>query len=222
MSLFFFFFNDTATTEIYTLSLHDALPISLEADGRRRLRAHRGAAERPRDVAGEDLDAVPELDEPAQAVEEALGSLARLDRQIRPAGVADEERVAGEDEPGLLAAGAVDHREAAVLGAVARCVDRPQDDRADLDLRPVVERLLGGGGGVFPRVLLVEQPQHEPADRAQEDERLFAVHQDPAEVLVADRRQPPQSRRVLVERVERAAGKDVGEAEERRAEEGND
>src|SRR5260221_11255104 len=28
--LFFFFFNDTATTEIYTLSLHDALPISIQ------------------------------------------------------------------------------------------------------------------------------------------------------------------------------------------------
>src|SRR5260221_739526 len=28
---FFFFFNDTATTEIYTLSLHDALPISFRA-----------------------------------------------------------------------------------------------------------------------------------------------------------------------------------------------
>src|SRR2546422_3433497 len=27
---FFFFFNDTATTEIYTLSLHDALPISFQ------------------------------------------------------------------------------------------------------------------------------------------------------------------------------------------------
>src|SRR2546430_17529182 len=27
---FFFFFNDTATTEIYTLSLHDALPISIK------------------------------------------------------------------------------------------------------------------------------------------------------------------------------------------------
>src|SRR6516162_10309809 len=26
-AVFFFFFNDTATTEIYTLSLHDALPI---------------------------------------------------------------------------------------------------------------------------------------------------------------------------------------------------
>src|SRR6266487_7125783 len=38
-SLFFFFFNDTATTEIYTLSLHDALPIlriseAVPADGR--------------------------------------------------------------------------------------------------------------------------------------------------------------------------------------------
>src|SRR2546429_1558288 len=31
-SFYFFFFNDTATTEIYTLSLHDALPI-LELPG---------------------------------------------------------------------------------------------------------------------------------------------------------------------------------------------
>src|SRR5256885_7223157 len=30
----FFFFNDTATTEIYTLSLHDALPISARARSR--------------------------------------------------------------------------------------------------------------------------------------------------------------------------------------------
>src|SRR5260221_13276910 len=29
----FFFFNDTATTEIYTLSLHDALPISYSENG---------------------------------------------------------------------------------------------------------------------------------------------------------------------------------------------
>src|SRR6266403_6322691 len=29
INLFFFFFNDTATTEIYTLSLHDAPPISV-------------------------------------------------------------------------------------------------------------------------------------------------------------------------------------------------
>ena len=36
-SLMFFFFNDTATTEIYTLSLHDALPI-LRASSRARSR----------------------------------------------------------------------------------------------------------------------------------------------------------------------------------------
>src|SRR2546430_17434537 len=30
VGFYFFFFNDTATTEIYTLSLHDALPISRE------------------------------------------------------------------------------------------------------------------------------------------------------------------------------------------------
>src|SRR5207253_3922129 len=33
-SHFFFFFNDTATTEIYTLSLHDALPIYSGRSGR--------------------------------------------------------------------------------------------------------------------------------------------------------------------------------------------
>src|SRR5256885_8693001 len=39
--LLFFFFNDTATTEIYTLSLHDALPIS--ADSRARTAAPQAA-----------------------------------------------------------------------------------------------------------------------------------------------------------------------------------
>src|SRR4051794_41641282 len=34
-SLLLFFFNDTATTEIYTLSLHDALPISILAEADR-------------------------------------------------------------------------------------------------------------------------------------------------------------------------------------------
>src|SRR5438094_2491681 len=47
--LSFFFFNDTATTEIYTLSLHDALPI-LPVPGRNARRRTQPAA-RP-DVAG--------------------------------------------------------------------------------------------------------------------------------------------------------------------------
>src|SRR3712207_8786515 len=59
---YFFCFNDTATTEIYTLSLHDALPISQtpqlrerDLDGRSRgrprrheLRRHRAAAQQRR------------------------------------------------------------------------------------------------------------------------------------------------------------------------------
>src|SRR5258708_22583442 len=48
----FFFFNDTATTEIYTLSLHDALPILTAvlcwARGRARVDVGCGAAARPR------------------------------------------------------------------------------------------------------------------------------------------------------------------------------
>src|SRR5256885_13671529 len=44
---FFFFFNDTATTEIYTLSLHDALPIShLRANRGRRAGRHTGRGRR--------------------------------------------------------------------------------------------------------------------------------------------------------------------------------
>src|SRR3712207_8086776 len=57
LKLIVFFFNDTATTEIYTLSLHDALPISLTASvrrvsrallSRRRLRALRRGLRGPR------------------------------------------------------------------------------------------------------------------------------------------------------------------------------
>src|SRR5216683_3729464 len=49
--LFFFCFNDTATTEIYTLSLHDALPISAAGRvpaGRSPPPAGHSAARRPR------------------------------------------------------------------------------------------------------------------------------------------------------------------------------
>src|SRR6266403_4619425 len=45
---FFFFFNDTATTEIYTLSLHDALPIWSGPPASRPPAAHRAGPGRPR------------------------------------------------------------------------------------------------------------------------------------------------------------------------------
>src|SRR3712207_7336023 len=42
-----FFFNDTATTEIYTLSLHDALPICLHRGGPDGRHVRRGARRPP-------------------------------------------------------------------------------------------------------------------------------------------------------------------------------
>src|SRR3712207_8868017 len=51
---FFFFFNDTATTEIYTLSLHDALPISptdvSETYRRHSQEAHQGEGNRKQET----------------------------------------------------------------------------------------------------------------------------------------------------------------------------
>src|SRR3712207_6918451 len=45
MFVLFFFFNDTATTEIYTLSLHDALPISHRERARARQQRRRERGE---------------------------------------------------------------------------------------------------------------------------------------------------------------------------------
>src|SRR2546422_6116874 len=52
-----FFFNDTATTEIYTLSLHDALPISQDVHA---------CEHRDRDDAAADLGFVPPGDGPRE------------------------------------------------------------------------------------------------------------------------------------------------------------
>src|SRR5256885_12112743 len=51
---FFFFFNDTATTEIYTLSLHDALPI---CDLHQQLALPHGCAQERGQPADHDLGA---------------------------------------------------------------------------------------------------------------------------------------------------------------------
>src|SRR3989454_8061799 len=54
----FFFFNDTATTEIYTLSLHDALPICLS----RAVRAEQADNLAPLDVERDRVDDLPALE----------------------------------------------------------------------------------------------------------------------------------------------------------------
>src|SRR3712207_8601375 len=55
---YYFFFNDTATTEIYTLSLHDALPISEDQDLPHRAGDRQdGLAQRPRGLQHSVCDA---------------------------------------------------------------------------------------------------------------------------------------------------------------------
>src|SRR5258708_29870865 len=66
----FFFFNDTATTEIYTLSLHDALPI---------------------------LDPVPETVE--QRICPGIGKIDRTCREERIEIISDHDVLAGRDQP---------------------------------------------------------------------------------------------------------------------------
>src|SRR2546430_8612475 len=66
---FFFFFNDTATTEIYTLSLHDALPIY---DLNARAGSHEWGYVEPSEAAWEILE---------ETVEPVLDDMKRQDRK---------------------------------------------------------------------------------------------------------------------------------------------
>src|SRR3712207_7486725 len=78
-SCLYFFFNDTATTEIYTLSLHDALPISGGGD-RRALRP----ARRPAPVRGRrDRGAADHGDGAVRADRERRARRRHLDRARR-------------------------------------------------------------------------------------------------------------------------------------------
>src|SRR2546422_3393559 len=84
MFTFFFFFNDTATTEIYTLSLHDALPISLQMVAR----------------AGQNLPVSRDLDQglgsSGEGHSKGLGKVEHERHTPRARGLAGEEARGGE------------------------------------------------------------------------------------------------------------------------------
>ena len=91
----------------------------------------------------------PDLDVPAQPQqrarqrpEDVARALGLLDRQVGPRHVTDEQRVAGQHRPRLLAAPPVDQREGRVLGPVAGRVQGAHDERAELPRVAVVERLV--------------------------------------------------------------------------------
>src|SRR5258708_33423957 len=130
-----FFFNDTATTEIYTLSLHDALPICLDVAGGREVEVGGG------DVFGAD-DFHQTLDVPAGA--EGGGDL--LDGLVRQEvlGTTFLELTACVDEDDLTPA-------VGRLGAVVEDDDNAGGGR-------VVEEIVGQEDDAFDHVLLDEPP----------------------------------------------------------------
>ena len=117
---------------------------ALEADRRGHLEVHAGpAAERAAEVAGPQLGGVGQREQLAvQRAEDPARALLLVHGQVGPGDVAHEQAVAGEHRPRLLAALRVDQRERAVLGAVARRVQRAHAQRAELELPAVVERLV--------------------------------------------------------------------------------
>src|SRR3712207_7731067 len=73
--VYFFFFNDTATTEIYTLSLHDALPISAAGLRHAGRRARRQAVRRPAPAGGDRPGRAARRADPAARSEEHTSEL---------------------------------------------------------------------------------------------------------------------------------------------------
>src|SRR4051794_26210170 len=50
-------------------------------------------------------------------------------------------------------------------------------------------------------LVALQQAEEHVGDRSDEDDRLLRVHEDAAQILVLARRQPPEARRLAVERV---------------------
>src|SRR2546426_4695793 len=105
-----FFFNDTATTEIYTLSLHDALPICFS----RRLRSQHGAHRQLRDTHHDAVTLRIPFAQPHvrqwwvgehTVGHKPIARAALFSRQVVP----DDPKVIAGDVGELRAAGAVPH-----------------------------------------------------------------------------------------------------------------
>src|SRR2546422_10004178 len=125
----FFFFNDTATTEIYTLSLHDALPISLDPQVNRICRpllvGDRGALEAHAAACG----LAPNLRSVARAADAnwSDGALILLERkQFEPDELHIGEIAAPHGEAALDSAKAA--IDAALTGEVDAVVAAPQTE----------------------------------------------------------------------------------------------
>src|SRR5207302_6165956 len=175
---FFFFFNDPATTEIYTLSLHDALPISQavrrHAHARPGERAHRLAA--GLDDAGEALRSVDKAALPGGgcgAAEPAVRVEGRQQRESDSGVAGGRDDTAGElarireRHPGLVVVQVVefsDVREAPLEHLRERQrADRLELVRIDM-LDEAVDELTPAPEAVVPGSAALGQPGKTPLE----------------------------------------------------------
>ena len=150
-------------------------------------------------MAGEDLDAIRQLEQAPEAGVEVVRAVDGLDRQIRSRCVADEERIAGQHEPGLLGPSPVDDGETKVLRTVTRRVQQAERDVAEHDfpsvLEPVVVVLDLGRWVNRNRDPLLEREASVPGDVV--GVRVGLEHADDSDALLVRRRE------VLLGRVSR-------------------
>src|SRR2546430_14252384 len=104
MSICFFFFNDTATTEIYTLSLHDALPI-LENQSSTGMPTTHGCIEDSARQAGIAGAAEPPSEHPTGALVQHDGEKAPPTTDWEIGDVADPDLIGTRGDAGPQAAG---------------------------------------------------------------------------------------------------------------------
>src|ERR1035441_7438208 len=181
-----FFFNDTATTEIYTLSLHDALPISgcprnliAAPQPQRPRRTCKRVAVRPAPGPNARDAAIRARRQPERAAVAAYPPLPPLGRSLCPARTA---------EPGLSPVMAW-VREAA--GSRSRSV-LPGEDLPDLTGRVIDKHVPGGRGGPPPA-----QPgiQHQaPQHSARENPSDPRAPAPPRAAVPRRQAQPPRRR----------------------------
>jgi hypothetical protein len=84
-------------------------------------------------VARPRLGEVVELEQPLHGAKEATRALLRLDREVRPREIRDEEGISREDEPGIVAAARIGDQIGGVLRTVARRRERADLHVADRD-----------------------------------------------------------------------------------------
>src|SRR5256886_7521390 len=169
-SSYFFFFNDTATTEIYTLSLHDALPISIDQWNAALVAEPGGVVER--DHVGVPLDEMGTEVEPGCAVRTADHDATLHDLcRVRGGLAAHEVRV--RKRPGAL-------QEVSVADARREAAVRRRGDRGPRG---------GGGGGGGGRRL------GDSRDRAGRDEQQGRVNRTHDPIYRPETRTGPEHTR---------------------------